>query len=84
MTTTNEHNRIETGLGPLTDRVLNTILDKLSSDNFREQLSNRIVDPTLGIINRKIKPYIYTMIIAYAILVVLLIIIIWLLVKRRK
>lgn len=75
--------RVETGIGPLVDKVLNTILDRITSDNFREQLTNKIIDPVTNVVNEKIKPYLYISIILYLVLVVLLTIIIYLLVKKK-
>lgn len=76
--------RFETGIGPITDKILNSILDRLTTDNFKERLTDKIVDPVTTIINQKIKPYIYTSMALYAILVILLVIIIYLLVTKRK
>ena len=31
--------RFETGIGPLTDKFLNSIFDKLTTENFKENLT---------------------------------------------
>ncbi|AGC01860.1 hypothetical protein H012_gp603 [Acanthamoeba polyphaga moumouvirus] len=74
--------KFETGIGPMTDKILNSIFDRITTDGFREKLMDKIVDPITGIINEKIRPYIYLIIIMYIILVILLITIIYLLVKK--
>lgn len=80
----NDNIRFQTGIGPVTDRILNSILDRLTTDNFKEKLIDKIVDPVTNIINQKIKPYVYMAMILYLILIVLLVIIIYLLVKKNK
>lgn len=78
-------NRFESGIGPMTDRVLNTLLDKLTSNNFREKIAEKVLDPITAIINQRIQPYIYIMAALYGAIVILLIVIIVLLViKHRK
>lgn len=71
-----------TGIGPMTDNILNNILERITSDSFKEQLSNKIVGPVISLINSKIKPYVYLSIGLYMIIIILLIIIIFLV--RRK
>lgn len=78
-----ERNRIETGIGPVTDRLLSTIVDRVTSGDFKEILADKIVYPITDIINRKIRPYVYISIVLYLIVIVLLIIIIVLLSKKR-
>lgn len=75
--------RIETGIGSFTDKVLNTVVEKLSSDGFRQQLANRVIEPTLLVVQHKAKPYIHIMIAAYVLLLILLLIIIYLLIKKK-
>ena len=74
----------ETGIGPRTDKILNMILDRLTSDKFKEKLSDKIIDPVTNIINEKMKPYVYVSIGLYAIVIVLLFIIIYLLINKKK
>ena len=76
--------KFQTGIGPMTDKILNSILDRLTSDSFKEKLTDKIVDPVTEIINRKIKPYVYTSIGLYSIVILLLLIIIYLLIVRKK
>lgn len=76
--------KFDTGIGPLIDKILNTILNKLNTENFKGKLVDKIVDPITGIIIQKIRPYIYAGIILYLILVVLLVFIIYLLLKQKS
>ena len=75
--------RFETGIGPVTDNILNTILDRLSSDGFKEKLTDKIVDPVTTMINKKIKPYVKISIGLYSIVIVLLCIIIYLIMSKK-
>ena len=76
--------RFETGIGPATDNILNHILDRLTTDGFKEKLTDKIVDPITDIINKKIKPYIRISIVLYAVVVILLLFIIYLLMNKRR
>lgn len=73
-----------TGIGPMTDQILNTMLDRLTTDNFREKLTQKIVDPVTEIINKKIQPYIYVSAVLYVIVIILLIVIIYLIQRKNK
>jgi hypothetical protein len=75
---------VETGMGPVTDKVINTILSKLSSTKFRNEISNRVFDPIMNDVKQKVIPYLYMGGIMYLIIVFLLVIIIYILVKKRK
>lgn len=77
-------NYINTGIGPTTDKILNVILDRLTSDHFKEKLTDKIVDPITTIINEKIKPYIYVSLGLYSIIIIMLIIIIYLSIKNKR
>lgn len=77
-------NYFNTGIGPTTDKILNIILDRLTSDRFKEKLTDKIVDPITQIANEKIKPYIYVSLGLYGIIIILLVIIIYLSMKNRK
>lgn len=70
-----DNRKIETGLGPITDNILKTLMDKLVGDEFKELLSDKIVDPVLQLVNAKIKPYIYGSIFLYVIVIILLLMI---------
>ena len=76
--------KFETGIGPMTDRLLNTILDRLTTGNFKGKLTDAVLDPVTEVIYVKIKPYVYASLLLYSILIVLLVIIIYLLVVKKQ
>lgn len=76
--------RVETGIGPMTDNILNTILDRITTDNFRGKLTDKIIQPITGMINEKIKPYLYISLLLYSFIVILLFVIILLVMMRRS
>lgn len=80
-TNNNDKFKLETGMGPSTDKFLNLILDKLAGYDFKDKF--KIFDPITNIVNEKIRPYIYISIGLYFIILILLIIIIYLLIKRK-
>jgi membrane-associated protease RseP (regulator of RpoE activity) len=84
MKTNDDNNKFHTGIGPVTDRLLNNIIERLSSHDFKEILTDKIVDPVTEVINKKIQPYVHISIALYSILVILLVIIIYLLLKKNK
>lgn len=75
---------METGIGPTVDRILNTILQRLSSDSVKQRISNELVDPITQQVQQKVKPYIYAAIFLYAILIILLLVIIYLLISKNR
>ena len=80
----NDSFTLETGIGPTTDKIINTILDRLTTDKFREKLIDKIVAPVTNVINEKIRPYVYIGIGLYALLIILLVTIIILLISKNK
>jgi hypothetical protein len=79
-----EDNKFQTGIGPVTDRLLGNLLDRFSGNDFKEILIDKIVDPITEIINKRIQPYVYISITLYAIVIILLVVIIYLLLKKKK
>lgn len=69
--------RFETGIGPITDKVLNTVLDRLKNSDFKEKLTYVVVDPITDMISVKIRPYLYLGAVLYLIVIILLVIIIY-------
>ena len=78
-----DHSKLQTGFGPMTDKVLNSVLESMSSSTFKEQLTHRIIDPSAKIIKDKMRPYINIGIGMYLFLVFLLIVIIYLLIRKQ-
>lgn len=80
----NETFHLQTGIGPMTDKFLNSILEKINSDAFRKRVGDAIIGPFSDTIDKKVKPYICTMFSIYGVVILLLLIIIYLLMIRRK
>ena len=76
--------QLETGIGPTVDKILNTIIEKLNSQKFKQNLTEKVIDPVTGMIHKKMRPYYYGATVAYLIVIILLVVIIYLLVKKRK
>jgi hypothetical protein len=74
----------KTGFGPFTDSLINNVFDNLDAEKLRNKLTDKFVDPMYDIINQKLQPYIYVGITLYSIVIVLLFIIIYLLVIKKK
>lgn len=74
---------IESGFGPITDRLLNKICDIVTNRDFQEKFTDKLINPLTTIVNDKIKPYIYLTMIMYCILIILLIYIIYLLQSKK-
>lgn len=76
--------KIETGVGPITDQLLNSLVDKLNSDNFKTDVMGKLMDPVSEILNEKIKPYIQISMALYGIVIILMLVIIYLLITQKK
>jgi len=74
--------KIETGIGPITDTILNNCLNKLNSEEFKNKLIEIIYQPALDIVLIKFKPYIYLLASLYIIIIFLLIIQLYLLIRK--
>lgn len=78
----NDNYHFETGIGPVTDRVLSSVLSILTRNDFKTLITDKVMDPITNAVNEKVRPYIYTSIIMYLVLLALLIYIIILLRKK--
>lgn len=74
----------ETGMGPMADKIWNTVLEKLSTSDVKRKLSRIVVDPITDVVKEKAKPYAYAGIFLYLVIVILLVVIIYLLIKKRQ
>lgn len=75
----------ETGMGPITDSLINKLIQQLEKTTIKDKLYDRIFCPLTEIINRKLQPYIYIFLSMYGILFFLLVFIfIFLLLSRRR
>lgn len=73
--------KIETGIGPITDRILNSIIEKINSTEFKTRVNDKVILPVARGAVQKAKPYIYLGLAMYLVLVVLLIIIVCILLR---
>jgi len=69
-------NEFTSGMGPMTDRLLNGILDAISKENFSQRFTQ--------IVNDRVQPYVYMGMFMYAVIVMLLLVIIYLLYVDKK
>jgi hypothetical protein len=83
MNTKVSDSKLSTGIGPMTDKIINNILDHVNNAEFRNKLNNKLVDPIFGLINSKLRPYIYASLLLYLVILILLIIII-IMIYRKK
>jgi hypothetical protein len=74
----------QTGIGPMTDKILNNIIDKFNTVTVREKITDKFLDPVTDIINQKIQPYIYIGLGLYSIIIILLLIIIYFIMFKKK
>ena len=79
-----ENFKFQTGIGPTTDKILNYIIEIVTADAFKEQITHKFFDPMTEMINSKVRPYIYMSIGLYALVIILLLIIIYFLITTRK
>lgn len=69
--------QIDTGIGPITDGILNGIINNITSGNYKDKL-DKLVNPLISLIGDKLKPIVYVILVLYALILVLLIYIIFL------
>ncbi len=69
--------KIHTGMGPMTDNLLNNVADKMANREFKEIMANKIVDPVIIIIKDKVRPYVYGGVLLYALIIILLLLILF-------
>lgn len=74
--------KIETNIGPLTDKIINSLLFYFSSKDFKHKIIHH-TKPYIDKGKKKIKLYLIIGFILYLLLIILLIIIIYILLKRK-
>ena len=74
---------IVTGLGPITVKVVNDLVVKMSNGGLKEKLISKYIDPVTEIINVKIQPYIYVGLGLYMIVIILFLVVIYLLLIKK-
>jgi len=72
------------GIGPMTDRIINSVLESINTQQFRQILKERMVNPTMEIVLEKMKPYIILSVVLYIIIIMFLLVIIFILCRKRK
>jgi len=82
--TPNTSQKIQTGVGPMTDNFINSIIDKINSDNFKKNISDKLLDPLSLAINQKIQPYVQLSMVLYGVVIVLMVVIIYLLLVKAN
>lgn len=78
----NLENRIETGLGPITDSIVANLIDKITQSNIGEIVTGKIIDQASLTVMKKIRPYVITSIIMYLFLAIMLVAILIIIRKR--
>lgn len=74
---------VRTGIGPMTDRIINELIDKIDINDYKEKIYEKIVDPLTSMINKRIQPYIYFSAGLYILIIILLLIIIYILLNKK-
>lgn len=74
---------ITTGMGPMTDKMINDLLNNCNNNIVKDLISNKLIDPITEIINRKTQPYIHFGIGLYVTVIILLCIIIYLQIVKK-
>lgn len=75
---------INTGLGPTTDRIINSVINKINTPVMKETVNDKILEPLKAKVMSTVKPYLYLGGILYIIIIVLLLIIIIMLLRRQR
>lgn len=76
--------RFSTGVGPITDKIINQAFERVNTTDFKEKINTNIVDPLVQMINQRLQPYIHIGAVLYAIIVILLLVIIYLLISKKN
>lgn len=74
---------IVTGMGPVTDKMINDLINNCNNRIIKDLITNRLINPLTEIINKKTQPYIHFGIGLYITVIVMLCIIIYLLIAKK-
>jgi hypothetical protein len=77
-------NTIQTGLGPVTDKIISDLLDKFTIEKYQDRINDGFIDPLTQLVNQRLKPYVYFGGVLYIINVGLLLLVIYLLLSRKR
>jgi uncharacterized membrane protein YukC len=75
---------IKTGVGPITDKFINDILNKCVTKETKQQLYSNVIEPYIIEVNTKMKKYMYIGLGMYGAIILLLIYIIYILWKGKR
>lgn len=70
---------INSGIGPSVDNLINVLIEKICSKNFKDNIKNKVLQPSINVAYSKMKPYLYFGGLLYLLLVILQLFIIYLL-----
>lgn len=71
--------KIETGMGPITDKVITDLIEKFSTEGYRD----KIIELITQTLNQKIRPYLYVTTFLFVIILTLILFIIYILLSKR-
>lgn len=66
-----------TGLGPRTDRLLSHAIERAMKDDVKNLITNKLLDPLSTYVYQTVKPYLIAALVAYIILIMLLVYVIY-------
>ncbi len=64
--------------------VLNSVLNKVDINQYKDKISNKVIDPIAEMIGHRVRHYVHIGMGAYFMIIILLLIIIYLLVSKKK
>lgn len=73
--------KIQTGIGPMTDKLLANLIDKLNEN--KDKIYINAINPIIRDIKARIVPYAYVGFLMYIILIILLLFIIYILMIKK-
>lgn len=83
-TSSKENTDLKTGIGPFTDSIVNGFIKHLTSEDVKNKIVDRVIEPLIEVVNERMQPYIYLVSTLYMVIVILLIAIIVLLFHKKN
>ncbi len=81
---TSETQYIKSNIGQMTDHVINVIIDECRKQHNRDKVYNGVVEPLVNEVTQKLYPYIITVSLLYMLVLSLIIIILYMMIKKNK
>ena len=75
--------KYKTGVGPITDHLVNECIKKFTSKEVKDEIVEKLFDPILEDLTKKMEPYIYMVSFLYSIILILIIVIIVLMLSKK-